>query len=408
MPSLSVNCPGCNAAVDRDVSLTCDLCGRGMHFSCAGLCADEAVMLRRIQRRSPHFKILCVDCNGVFQSPSLSPVLADQQAYLEENVFLKYVRNIVGKEIDSVKDELSAPIEVLKQSNVDLVKFLTEKNSSSDHSDSALSYAAKTKQTTREKIVIKPKDSNQHITQTQSDVLRNVDLKQGKINISQVSSVSGGGLIISCKDGAGQDELKQIATEKLGSKYNVKIVNSLRPKVRVVGISEDIAKDDIITYILNQNSDLIADPTNCSLARHWPTAKNKKNFQAEVHVDTLSYSRILERGSVLVGLTSCSVFDAVSVPRCFNCNGFNHMSRQCNLKVCCPICAGDHGIKACVASRNNEKKCINCINLRNKPENIDVSHAAWEYDRCTAYKNAVDNFKRNLFQLPSTSISSKN
>jgi hypothetical protein len=130
MPSLSVNCPGCNAAVDRDVSLTCDLCGRGMHFSCAGLCADEAVMLRRIQRRSPHFKILCVDCNGVFQSPSLSPVLADQQAYLEENVFLKYVRNIVGKEIDSVKDELSAQIEVLKQSNVDLVKFLTEKRGS--------------------------------------------------------------------------------------------------------------------------------------------------------------------------------------------------------------------------------------------------------------------------------------
>jgi hypothetical protein len=76
----------------------------------------------------------------------------------------------------------------------------------------------------------------------------------------------------------GQDELKQIATEKLGSKYNVKIVNSLRPKVRVVGISEDIAKDDIITYILSQNSDLIADPTNCSLARHWPTAKNKKKF----------------------------------------------------------------------------------------------------------------------------------
>jgi hypothetical protein len=117
----------CNAAVDRDVSLSCDLCGRGMHFSCAGLCAEEAVVFMRIQRRSAHFKILCIDCNGVFEAPSLSPDPTNQQTALEENIFLKYVRNIVSKEVDFVRSELSAQIEVLKQSNVDLVKCLTEK-----------------------------------------------------------------------------------------------------------------------------------------------------------------------------------------------------------------------------------------------------------------------------------------
>jgi hypothetical protein len=397
------NCPGCNAAVDRDVSLSCDLCGRGMHFSCAGLCAEEAVVFMRIQRRSAHFKILCIDCNGVFEAPSLSPDPTNQQTGLEENIFLKYVRNIVSKEVDFVKSELSAQIEVLKQSNVDLVKCLTEKNISPSDQCSASSYAAKTKQATGKKIVIKPKDSNQPIAQTQSDILRNVDLKQGKININQVSPVSGGGLIISCKHGAAQDKLEQIATEKLSGKYNVKLVSSLRPKIRVVGISEE----DIITYLLSQNSDLIIDPSSCGLVRHWPTAKNKKIFQAEVQVDTLSYSRILDRGSILIGLTSCSVFDAVSVPRCFNCNGFNHMSRQCNQKVCCPVCAGDHEIKVCDASRDL-KKCINCISLKNKPKDTDVAHAAWEYDRCTAYKYAVNNFKRNLFEIYSSLVSSKN
>jgi hypothetical protein len=37
-----------------------------------------------------------------------------------------YIRNIVSKEVDFVKSELSAQIEVLKQSNVDLVKYLSE------------------------------------------------------------------------------------------------------------------------------------------------------------------------------------------------------------------------------------------------------------------------------------------
>jgi hypothetical protein len=379
-------CPGCNGEVDRDVSLSCDLCSRGMHSSCAGLTAEEVVMLRRIRRRSAHLKILCIDCNGVLHAPSPSPAPTEQKACLEEDTFLGHVRNIVSKEIDLVKSELSAQIEVLKQSNEDLVKFFTEKNSSLRQGSVS---SAKTKQ--GKKIVIKPKDSNQDIAQTQC----NDDLEQSKIDVNQISPVSGGGVIISCENEAGQDKLKQ----KLGDKYNVKFVSSLRPKIRVVGLSEDIAKDDIITYLLSQNSDLIVDPSSCSLVRHWPTAKNKNIFQAEVQIDTSTYSQILNRGSVLIGLTSCSVFDAVSIPRCFNCNGLHHMYRQCQQKVCCPVCAGQHDIKKCDAPRHF-KKCVNCVSLENKPEGTNVSHAAWDYDQCTAYKYAVDSLKSNLFGIP--------
>jgi hypothetical protein len=88
-------CPGCNGEVDRDVSLSCDLCSRGMHSSCAGLTAEEVVMLRRIRRRSAHLKILCIDCNGVLHAPSPSPAPTEQKACLEEDTFLGHVRNIV-------------------------------------------------------------------------------------------------------------------------------------------------------------------------------------------------------------------------------------------------------------------------------------------------------------------------
>jgi hypothetical protein len=83
------------------------------------------------------------------------------------------------------------------------------------------------------------------------------------------------------------------------------------------------------------------------------------------------------------------------------------MSRQCNQKVCCPVYAGDHEIKVCDAPRDF-KKCINCISLKNKPKDTDVAHAAWEHDRCTANKYAINNFKRNLFEIPSSLVSSKN
>jgi hypothetical protein len=61
------------------------------------------VVFMRIQRRSAHFKILCIDCNGVFEAHSLSQDPTNQQIGLEENIFLKNVRNIVSKEVDFVK-----------------------------------------------------------------------------------------------------------------------------------------------------------------------------------------------------------------------------------------------------------------------------------------------------------------
>ena len=111
-------------------------------------------------------------------------------------------------------------------------------------------------------------------------------------------------------------------------------------------------------------------------------------------MNSVTFKKILNIGKLTIGLDNCVVYESISVPRCFNCNSFQHTSKFCkNGSVSCPLCAGEHGVKECRA-RNNEYKCSNCFMLKNKQNiSIDINHAAWEYNKCHAYKQLSKKLK---------------
>jgi hypothetical protein len=74
--------------------------------------------------------------------------------------------------------------------------------------------------------------------------------------------------------------------------------------------------------------------------------ENDKVLQCELSLDLDTYKRILELGHVLVGLSSCSVFDAVFVVRCYKCNGFNHTAKYCKNDSSCQLCGKHHPCSA--------------------------------------------------------------
>jgi hypothetical protein len=86
-------CPGCKMEVEESTGIRSDLCKSHSHISCMDVASEEAQLLLRIHRRFSHLKLLCLNCDGVFQYSPLSPI--DPTVPLEDNLFLKYVRNIV-------------------------------------------------------------------------------------------------------------------------------------------------------------------------------------------------------------------------------------------------------------------------------------------------------------------------
>ena len=374
-------CPGCSEIVDFTSSVRCDLCGCCTHINCMGFAAEEVPILIRIHRRSPHLKLLCINCKGIFHSSPLSPL--DSATPIEEHAFLKYIRHIVDKAIAPIYSELNVLRGILGTKGQDKPE----------------SYASKLKQQQETKVMIKPKDK-QTRSKTKSDILNSVQPLTENIEIHDVKAVSNGGLVIGCSAGSHGDKLLEIAEEKLSDKYSVKKLNSVLPRVRVVGIAEGINESDVAMYLIKQNPDVICDQSVLNVHKLWTVKKNIKVYQAEISVDLDSYNRLLEKGNVLIGLNGCSIYDAVSVSRCFKCCGFGHNAKYCKNKYICAICANTHAELQCSINSDDLKKCINCVTLRERQKlDIDVNHAAFDQGKCSAYKIATAKFKQDLFGI---------
>lgn len=132
------------------------------------------------------------------------------------------------------------------------------------------------------------------------------------------------------------DKFERVFSEKFSSNYTASKLSSLHPKIKIVGFSKEITEQDFIDVILSQNRDIF-DYFFCWLIKYWPPFENKNIYQAVVQVDVNAYNQLLQQKKILIGYSSCSVFDVVEVIMCFKCNDFNHTSTRCSKNLQCPL-----------------------------------------------------------------------
>ncbi|CAH0555135.1 unnamed protein product [Brassicogethes aeneus] len=245
-------------------------------------------------------------------------------------------------------------------------------------------------------IIIKPNDESQLNSVTKMDIMKKINPLVNSIKINSVKNIKNGGLIVGCNDVEEANKFKELADKELKD-YKIKDANKIQPRVRIVGLSEKLNEEEIKQYLLLQNKELICDQATVKIVEI-KALKNKDTvYQAVLQTDIITYQKLLKHGFVVIGLDSCKVYDAITVLRCFSCNGFNHDSSVCSKKndPICPRCAENHSVKDC---QSESLKCINCLNLKNKI-GVDICHAAWDHDKCQALKNVLGKLKYDVFGL---------
>ena len=304
-------------------------------------------------------------------------------------------------------------VDELKRSNAELLKVLSagnnDKNLVNNGGDNAndnfplnigavKSYASKLAGAgSQSKVMIKPKNA-QKALQTQEDLLLNVNLLQENIHVTNSKKGKDGAIIVGCNDKENSKRLEQLASNKLSKDYDVFVLRSEHPKIKVVGIPSCIDKESLLDYLKSQNPDLLANATEYRLLHLWSLRKNKKIFQATIQLDLITYNKVMNAGGMLVGLNICKVYDDTKVSRCFKCNGFNHTQIRCPRPKVCPICAEQHEASAC---KSLVKACINCQNLKIVHGfDVEVNHPAFDYNNCFAYKFAQAKLRNAIFAEP--------
>lgn len=263
--------------------------------------------------------------------------------------------------------------------------------------DSLHSSKKRNKQVVSERLLIKPLNDQQKSETTIKQLQENIDVINLGINVNTIKSHSKGKIIIGFEKSSDKNTMTKEIKSKLGDLYEVKEVRQKMPKVKIIGIEDNIlnsTEDYFIQNLIKQN-ELDKIESNFPLVKIWKkfTTRNDRG-SIILEVCPTVHDILLQNGKVKIGWKNYKLYNYLNVLRCFNCWGFHHTANKCLKNVTCRKCAGNHDEKSCA---NDSIKCINCHNLIQKLKLTDWDDKHYATDRkCGCYEKILKKEQLNI------------
>lgn len=246
------------------------------------------------------------------------------------------------------------------------------------------SYASITKSEKENVLIIKPKHEKD-CTTTKSELKKNIKPAELKVAIEKVNINDKGKAVIKCINPEDIIRVSSEVVKTMGKDYEVLIPKERRPKIKIVGMEEQLDDNELIKCLKEQNRYIKDDADLKVLA----IKRMKVRFFAIVECDPASYRDIMQNGVLFIGFAACTVFEYVKITRCFNCTGFYHISKYCNKSVVCMKCGGNHKASdnKCIPGLVN---CPNCCETNKKYSlKLDTDHAPYD-QACNIYSKHLE------------------
>ena len=161
------------------------------------------------------------------------------------------IKNLKSQ-LDTKMNEIIATIGQNKIDDSDEKKLQIHQNTQKTYSNAV---------TTKKKVIIQPSSEQEHKTTFQF-LREKISLTHDKIAITKVQRLKKGGVVIECENEEEAQKLQNKAVESSGDKYTVRKVKYLNPKIKIVGLSENMGEEELKTRIMQQNQGL---KDKCSL-----------------------------------------------------------------------------------------------------------------------------------------------
>ncbi|KAJ3641888.1 hypothetical protein Zmor_028358 [Zophobas morio] len=411
---MAIKCSKCARTIGRtDNYISCKLCKHNYHISCGGLTPEAYDSLNDLGDLTIWSCNFC-KLKAISHSSVNNAMGGSNDVFISVDQLKLLVREIVNSELrpltskidsmDSVIRDLVTQNSFLRDEISKLTKISQQQSQISPNNitpsdiNVKATYAATIAKNSQQTIIVKPKDKTQSVHKTKSDIMAKIDPVDSSVLIGKVKNLKEGGVLLGCDD---VGRFKQLAkSKKLSSDYDIRDIKTLRPRIRIAGMSDWIDESCIIPYLVKQNEYIFNNVDEYKLIKFSPLKKKDKtdSFFALLEVDIETYKKALNIGHCLIGLDACSIYCGIDVLRCYKCNGYNHSSKNCNSELSCPRCAGKHVVKECTAVN---LCCTNCSNLKSneKFDNIAVDHAAGERQNCQAYQLTINKLKFDVFGI---------
>lgn len=209
------------------------------------------------------------------------------------------------------------------------------------------------------------------------------------IEVNGVMQRKNGKVIINCKDPENLETLKSNIADKFGDDLKVEIPQKINPKIIIFNVSAaDV--EDRTTFCNNVVVQNKLQKTTSSLLRVVRVVGRRSTVNVIVEVDPILFKEIITKRSLFIGWRRCYIKESFHILRCYKCNKYGHLVKECKSAVTCPQCAGEHPLKEC---SNKELKCINCFQNNNKfKTKYSTNHSVLD-DACPCFIKLVNRAK---------------
>lgn len=331
-----------------------------------------------------------------------------QQLIVEimEQQFERTIKEIIKEQMKKLTQELTDEIKYLRVKMDEIIKEkiddnMNKNNEKQGDKNNTLrndrikdSYAQITRKSTKNEIIVQPiKEQDNEITER--TIKQKVDIMQLGAGVERLIKGPKGRITLECEKSKDREILKEAITEKLGTQYKIYEPNKKFPKIKVIGMEDQIKEEDEKTFIekISIQNELNIDKDKFRMKIIKKIRMRNQTNAIILEVDQFTHKVLIEKQRMKIGWKNCRVYDYVSVVRCYKCWGYSHFATECKNETICKRCAGNHKYTECP---NNFKKCINCTKTAQKL-NLDIAceHEATDI-KCESYKRMVDKLKKNI------------
>lgn len=419
------DCTRCALPIaDGDV-IKCDgVCNKMYHLACAGPGRGISKTFYNAFVENDYFIFLCTICRTTkmkYVNETLSKILnmlviSDERVSRQNAEIVKLNENyeemkdtieklrdamkedtqMIGEQMKDIKNSecvnneklvtVCNEVKVAMKNNKDeITAELLKTNSNSEKR--IMTFADKVRTMNNEPMVmITPKIAQD--SKKTKDALKSM-IDPSTIQINHARDLAKGGLAIACSSKEASKELQVMAAEKMGNDYDVRFTELKKPKLKIVGMSEELESEEIVKKLKTQN-ELLREAEMVVVHKY----KGVKGFfSAVIEVQGNLFARLLEVGRVFIDFDSCRVLEDLQVMRCYNCGQFYHKGKDCKNKKACQKCGDEHETARC----NSEvAKCVNCMEaVATYKVNLDVNHPSFDKN-CTMYKRKLMIARRKI------------
>jgi hypothetical protein len=380
-------CSSCEQTIEDESGIFCiGKCEGVFHYECVGINKMASTALLKYPR---NLKFVCQKCED-FDLVNFMAVLKKFNEFVDG-------KKVEDKKRDEMIDKLSEKIENMSEKVDNFgkdvgenVKDAVTKLNNSGEGKRKKTFAEIMKCNSDPVVIIKPKEK-QTSNITRNEVKQKVN--PGDIPITGMKSISNGGIAIQCENQQESDQIKVMVEAKMGEKYEITTPVALKPRIKIIGLSEKPEKEDVMVMLKQNKFIKNCDMKVVSIFEDKHSRFKYNRFNVIIEMDTENFNRVMEERRVIMKWDRCLVVEGLSITKCYNCNGFYHKSDECKSKIACPKCGEEHKEKDC---KSESFACVNCKNANEKlGMKLNTNHPAWD-KKCEVYKRKMDVARRRI------------